>query len=832
MYSSSIDPQQGKVYRKPGDIVLGGLFNMRSYSMVEGKCVPYSSLGYYIRMMSMVYAVDEINRQDDVLPHLQLGFEIYDDCASEDTAIMIALQLLRLEESGTGDGVDDVRTSCCSQSPVHGVIGPLRSSTSIATGKLFSIYQTPQISPSATTDELSDVSRFPYFLRTVPPDKLQVQTIIDLLLHFNWTYISVVNSDESYGRNGAGELKRRLSDYDICIAESVVVSDFTSETNIENAVARLYSNGKAKVIVMFSLLKQIRRLFAAMYKLNYTNYFTFIAADAWGRSVNNFDPYYDVAKGGIFLEYITTPVPEFEGFIRSHVSNFSLSETPWTAEYLRCHSDDNSTNCIQEQLDEHFSQSSGVSPIIDAVHVFALGYHTYLNERCNTSSANDMTYQSCIHTNLANLTRGNVLNILLNTNFSGKTGQIRFTKEGDYLGKYILRNLQVVDGSYKMVKVGEWDSQYQHRLLLNVEDLQWNSGSGQLGRPSSVCSEPCRTGHAVVPLDMCCWGCFRCQDNEITVNGTTCVGCGVHQWPSEDRVSCEPIIATYLKWTDPWSIMSSLFCSIGLLLSILATIGYIYHRNHFLIKSSSRELSAILLVAVVLCYLTCIVLLAKPTKSTCCTVRISYMLCFTLIYSPTLTKAIRIYRIFNRSHKSMKSLKATSSASQLLIATLFLLPQILISTIWIVLVPPAPIPLMASAREKRVDLTCNITQGEMISSLVYNLTLILFCCYFAFKTRKVPDNYNESRFITMSVYTTLIIWLAFIPTYFTAQFSTSKILLLDLALMLNSSVTLLCLFAPKFYAIYFAKNMVQPFTTISRSKQPATVNQEQFMMQR
>ncbi|KAI8770780.1 metabotropic glutamate receptor, partial [Biomphalaria glabrata] len=67
-----------------------------------------------------------------------------------------------------------------------------------------------------------------------------------------------------------------------------------------------------------------------------------------------------------------------------------------------------------------------------------------------------------------------------------------------------------------------------------------------------------------------------------------------------------------------------------------------------------------------------------------------------------------------------------------------------------------------------VELSCDWTIPGLTSFLGYNLILVFLCSFFAFKTRKLPDNFNESRFISISVYTTLIVWLAFVPTYYTA----------------------------------------------------------------
>ena len=96
-----------------------------------------------------------------------------------------------------------------------------------------------------------------------------------------------------------------------------------------------------------------------------------------------------------------------------------------------------------------------------------------------------------------------------------------------------------------------------------------------------------------------------------------------------------------------------------------------------------------------------------------------------------------------------------------------------------------------------------MTLPGLASFLAYNLVLVFLCSVFAFKTRKLPDNFNESHFICMCVSTTLVIWLAFVPTYFTSNMGRVRVLLLSMALLLNHTVALVFLFAPKIYAAVF-----------------------------
>lgn len=89
------------------------------------------------------------------------------------------------------------------------------------------------------------------------------------------------------------------------------------------------------------------------------------------------------------------------------------------------------------------------------------------------------------------------------------------------------------------------------------------------------------------------------------------------------------------------------------------------------------------------------------------------------------------------------------------------------------------------------------------SFLGYNLLVITLCFFLAFKTRRLPNNFNESRYINKCLFTTLIIWLAFIPSYFMGKRAFVRSLLLSLALLFNHTVALCFLFLPRIYAAIY-----------------------------
>lgn len=96
---------------------------------------------------------------------------------------------------------------------------------------------------------------------------------------------------------------------------------------------------------------------------------------------------------------------------------------------------------------------------------------------------------------------------------------------------------------------------------------------------------------------------------------------------------------------------------------------------------------------------------------------------------------------------------------------LFMYCQVCIIAMWSVITHPSVREVMTS--ETTLELMCDFPPGPFITSLSYNVLLLIASVYCAFKTRKLPDNFSESKFIGFCVYSTVVIWLAFIPAYFT-----------------------------------------------------------------
>ena len=173
------------------------------------------------------------------------------------------------------------------------------------------------------------------------------------------------------------------------------------------------------------------------------------------------------------------------------------------------------------------------------------------------------------------------------------------------------------------------------------------------------------------------------------------------------------------------------------------------------------------------------------------------------MYASLLVKTNRISRIFNCARKSAKRPSFISPKSQMLITGILvaiqvgcvgrvasgmdmgaLAPeqraprvdictnnynnnnQIFLTIVWFMFEPAGVRDESPEGRRDKVILKCRAKGTSFILSLVYNMILITTCTVYAVKTRKIPENFNESKFIGFTMYTTIVIWLAFVTMFF------------------------------------------------------------------
>lgn len=300
--------------------------------------------------------------------------------------------------------------------------------------------------------------------------------------------------------------------------------------------------------------------------------------------------------------------------------------------------------------------------------------------------------------------------------------------------------------------------------MFDQPGIVWSSG--RLSVPESRCSKPCRPDEIknVQQGDTCCWICTKCRPYEYVVDEFHCRDCGQGFWPHTNKSSCYELEERHIDWSSVYAIIPICLSLAGIVTTLLVMFVFIKNRDTPIVKASGKELSMLLLVGFLVCYSMSFVLLMRPTPIVCALQRFGVGFGFAVTYASLLTKTNRISRIF--SSRSTRRPPCISPRSQLLISSFIISIQVIFSCVWFILEPPATRHYFLGGHRDQVILKCSIKDISFLISLIYNMVLIIICTVYAVKTRKIPENFNESKFIGFAMYTTCIVWLAFVPIYF------------------------------------------------------------------
>nr|XP_048273339.1 metabotropic glutamate receptor 2 isoform X1 [Myodes glareolus] len=811
-----------KVLTLEGDLVLGGLFPVHQKGGPTEECGPVNEHRGIQRLEAMLFALDRINRDPHLLPGVRLGAHILDSCSKDTHALEQALDFVRASLSRGADGSRHIcpdgsyATHSDAPTAITGVIGGSYSDVSIQVANLLRLFQIPQISYASTSAKLSDKSRYDYFARTVPPDFFQAKAMAEILRFFNWTYVSTVASEGDYGETGIEAFELEARARNICVATSEKVGRAMSRAAFEGVVRALLQKPSARVAVLFTRSEDARELLAATQRLNAS--FTWVASDGWGALESVVAGSEGAAEGAITIELASYPISDFASYFQS-LDPWNNSRNPWFREFWeeRFHCSFRQRDCAAHSLRAvPFEQESKIMFVVNAVYAMAHALHNMHRALCpNTTHLCDAMRP----VNGRRLYKDYVLNVKFDAPFrpADTDNEVRFDRFGDGIGRYnIFTYLRAGSGRYRYQKVGYW----AEGLSLDTSLIPWASPSaGPL--PASRCSEPCLQNEvkSVQPGEVCCWLCIPCQPYEYRLDEFTCADCGLGYWPNASLTGCFELPQEYIRWGDAWAVGPVTIACLGALATLFVLGVFIRHNATPVVKASGRELCYILLGGVFLCYCMTFIFIAKPSTAVCTLRRLGLGTAFSVCYSALLTKTNRIARIFGGAREGAQRPRFISPASQVAICLALISGQLLIVAAWLVVEAPGIGKETAPERREVVTLRCNHRDASMLGSLAYNVLLIALCTLYAFKTRKCPENFNEAKFIGFTMYTTCIIWLAFLPIFYvTSSDYRVQTTTMCVSVSLSGSVVLGCLFAPKLHIILFQpqKNVVSHRAPTSR----------------
>ncbi|XP_030646025.1 metabotropic glutamate receptor 3 [Chanos chanos] len=803
-----------------GDLVLGGLFPIHEKGAGMDECGRTNEDRGIQRAEAMLFAIDQINQDVTLLPGVSLGVHILDTCSRDTYALEQALEFVRASLTK----VDDTEFLCPDGSyalqedsplAIAGVIGGSFSSVSIQVANLLRLFQIPQISYASTSAKLSDKTRYDYFARTVPPDSYQAAAMAEILRYFNWTYVSTVASEGDYGETGIEAFEQQARHRNICIATSEKVGRSNAKRSSYEAVIRqLLQKPTARVAVLFLRSDDARELIAAAARLNAS--FLWVASDGWGAQESIVKGNEATAHGAITLELAAYPLPEFNRYFKS-LNPLNNHRNPWYRDFwqqkFQCSLTGGASREEGEGAgaarpcepslavdDSNFEPESKIMFVVNAVYAMAHALHRMQRTLCvNTTRLCDAMRSL----DGKKLYRDFLLHLNFRAPFSppGSESVVKFDQNGDGMGRYNIFNYQRMPGSdrYAYVQVGEW----AESLTLNDPLIGWPRGAV----PTSQCSDPCAPNEMkkMQAGEHCCWICTPCESYEYLPDEFTCAPCSLGQWPRPDLSGCYDLPEEYIMWEDAWAIGPVSIACVGIICTTLVFVVFIRYNDTPLVKASGRELCYILLLGVLMSYVMTFIFIAKPSPAICTLRRLGLGSSFAVCYSALLTKTNRIARIFSGVKEGgAQRLRFISPSSQVFICLSLISVQLLLVSVWLLLEVPGTRRFTLPEKRQTVILKCNVRDSSMLLSLTYDVLLVVLCTVYAFKTRKCPENFSEAKFIGFTMYTTCIIWLAFLPIFYvTSSDYRVQTTTMCISVSLSGFVVLGCMFAPKVHIIMF-----------------------------
>ncbi|KAM7131553.1 extracellular calcium-sensing receptor isoform X2 [Ciconia boyciana] len=835
--------------QKKGDIILGGLFPIHFGVAAKDQdlksrpesveCIRYNFRGFRW-LQAMIFAIEEINSSPTLLPNMTLGYRIFDTCNTVSKALEATLSFVAQNKI---DSLNlDEFCNCSEHIPsTIAVVGATGSGISTAVANLLGLFYIPQVSYASSSRLLSNKNQFKSFLRTIPNDEHQATAMADIIEYFRWNWVGTIAADDDYGRPGIEKFREEAEERDICIDFSELISQYSDEEEIQQVV-EVIQNSTARVIVVFSSGPDLEPLIKEIVRRNITGKI-WLASEAWASSSLIAMPeFFRVIGSTIGFALKAGQIPGFREFLQKvhpkKSTNNGFAKEFWE-ETFNCYLPDGSKNSpastsFHKGHEEGLGAGNGTAafrppctgdenitsvetPYMDYTHL-RISYNVYLAVYSIAHALQDIytctpgkglfTNGSCA--DIKKVEAWQVLKHLRHLNFTNNMGeQVDFDEFGDLVGNYSIINwhLSPEDGSVVFEEVGHYNvyAKKGERLFINENKILWSGFSKEV--PFSNCSRDCLPGTRKGIIEgepTCCFECVDCPDGEYSdeTDASACDKCPEDYWSNENHTSCIPKQIEFLSWTEPFGIALTLFAVLGIFLTSFVLGVFTKFRNTPIVKATNRELSYLLLFSLLCCFSSSLFFIGEPQNWTCRLRQPAFGISFVLCISCILVKTNRVLLVFEAKIPTSLHRKWWGLNLQFLLVFLCTFVQIVICVIWLYTAPPSSYR-NHELEDEIIFITCHEGSLMALGFLIgYTCLLAAICFFFAFKSRKLPENFNEAKFITFSMLIFFIVWISFIPAY--ASTYGKFVSAVEVIAILAASFGLLaCIFFNKVYIILF-----------------------------
>uniref|UniRef100_A0A803U1P0 G-protein coupled receptors family 3 profile domain-containing protein n=1 Tax=Anolis carolinensis TaxID=28377 RepID=A0A803U1P0_ANOCA len=754
---------------------------------------------YYQHILALVFAINEINKDPKILPNVTLGFHIYDSHSSPSLAYRVTLDMLCKSQAFIPN------YKCGLQNNVIGVIGGFDSETSSYMADILGIYKVPQVGfnlgghlASIGTIDQTDA---PFFYRMVPNEDFQIWGIVQLLLHFEWKWVGLITKETKSGEHFLSTLEPMFLQNGICISSKVILP---KNIGIYDMLEGFFNNveafmkGKENVTILYGEVGS----FAWLTFFVSANVFLDVDDMSFAVKVWIMTAQIDVAlhiiqkafnmqaiHGAIsfalqsrdiegFQEYLQAIHPSDEegnGFIKEFwEQSFDCFIPPYgdPTGFLGPCTREEKLESLPAPFFEMRMTGHSYS-IYNAVYALAHAFHIMASSRLRFHARAKENPSILLHS------------LIQRISFNNNAGdEVTFNGHGELAAGFAITNLVSFPN---------------------------NSYVGNMVPPSSLCNAKCSPGYSKKKKEgmaFCCYDCAPCPEGKVAkqTDRDYCISCPEDDYPNRGRDHCIPKVQTFLSIEESLGLT---LASLSLFLSVLTAFVlaiFIKQRHTPIVKANNRGLSYLLLTSLCLCFLSSLLFIGKPNHLTCLLRQMAFGIIFSIAVSSVLAKTTVVVVAFMGSQSRNIFRKWIGKRMAYSVVLGCSLVQVGICAAWLAYSPPFP-DFNKHLITEEIVVECNegsVTMFYCVLSYMGFLSFVSFTV--AFLARKLPDSFNEAKFITFSMLVFCSVWVSFVPTYLSTK--GKYMVAVEVFSILSSGAGLLvCIFSPKCYIILLKSDL-------------------------
>ncbi|KAH3888879.1 hypothetical protein DPMN_012922 [Dreissena polymorpha] len=776
----------------------------------DGTCGSIDTGSNMQNLLAFLYAIELVNANKDLKfqASLKLGGVALDTCSQPNRIGEDVYSLLSGEPfCSVKDGGQVVSPSTVVAYMVS------NSANSIALSSMLSPLQITSVSMSATTVELNDKLQHQYFLRTVPPDNIQAMVIAQILKKFSWDYVSIVYSDNTYGRSARDTLLS-LADPEnpeYCFHKTIAMPLNGDLTKAKSVIDQLNQQIGSRVVVTFVNPEHVTLLLQATTEKGLNHRFIWIGSDTWANNYHLINRYEEAAAGALTIQIRSEYSEGFKNFVkRFNYSNPMGLPRDWFEDiYQTVHQCRILGSAIQKAYtsictgtekftDEMINQDAYVLHTIMAVFQIANGLNQI--DQCRQSTS--IGIASCLSTlkNRKQTIYDSVLNAqhdVLPSDLKDRSFNFKFTPEGYGEIGYNIYNFRrnLTSGQYEYIKIGSSTGD----LRLDPRDYKSYSFTDQS-----------------LPVS-------RCQV------GTTCTceGTNNEKFSFSREESGEYVVSKEGQYADPNTgrlvtivdtpQSADRFKNIwGVIVATLAAIGafatlcmFIYLLVVYPVRGGTTILGYMLCFGIILMYILVFAFIVHASEKICGLRRFSLGFVYSIAYSALFVKLIDCWRTKDKEDIYLvKYNKIGNPWGLFFSACLLVLVQVMINAEWLILeAPNMERVIYNNMLWPRCTPDDFYDEGLIMSNIfiMFLIFLSIIVGLFAFGNEK---NHWDCRWLTGCVVLTVPCWMVWCLVAALGEYKTRDAAV-AIGLLYNATVMLMCGPFRKLYLLHKYQALVE-----------------------